>query len=538
MLLLNTFVQKVLFGLIGIVLGVALLPMKALQFIAPKWEDLSSATTMVELLCKGAWHEPGKQRENPCFLPGDEAFDFTPGDHWTLGFGKTNLTADPEIRANAAAGRYLIAGYTHTQSESIMDDLFAKAVYLDDNTDRGGILYAAVDCIGLSDTDVKDIRALVWDWARTAKIKSIQIAATHVHSGIDTIGLWADIPYDGKDAAFQRHLIEQTAEALRLAYDNRRDGKLFVADTALEGMMEDSRAPEVFDTKLTRFRFKPTGGGKNVYLITMGCHPEMMGPYNPQISADFPAYAAQYIYEKKGAQAMFIQGALGGLITVPGLPEMMDQHRQGNVTYGPSMVPAFGKKVGQYALGELGSLSAEAELPAVLNIASAKIDFPVENIALALSAKLRILNHGIYSRWGKYYIPCEISYLRLGGLAESVDILVTPGELAPEIAFGGFMDKTQSANRKDYARPAVFEALRGYDFASGRQIVFGLANNFIGYILPENDFYLHTWFPYFNIAEDRLGRGHYEETVSAGPQTARLLSEGFDRIFKNVEAAS
>ncbi|MCL2301420.1 MAG: hypothetical protein FWC27_14855 [Firmicutes bacterium] len=535
MLLLNSFVQKILFALIGVVLTIALLPMRALHWAAPRWDGLTDALNLLEPINKGAWYEPGKKQENPYFLPGDERFSFTPGDHWTLGFGKRNLTEDPQVIANAKAGRYYVAGYGRMKSDSIMDDLFAKAIYLDDNTGRGGILYASVDCIGLSDTDVNQIRALVWDWARAAKIKSIQIAAMHVHSGIDTVGLWADIPEDGKDPAFQRHLIEQTALALRAAYDNRQDGRLFVADTEMPDMMEDSRAPEVFDSKLTRFRFEPsTSGRKDVYLLAMGCHPEMMGPNNPQISADFPAYAAQYIHDKQGAEAMFLQGAQGGLITVPGLPKILDEHRAGNVAYGPSMVPDFGKKVARYALGEIGTLSAEAELPAVLNIASAQVDFPIENIALLLSAKLRILNHGIYTHCGKYYIPCEISYLRLGDRAESVDVLVVPGELSPEIAFGGFFDKTLASTGKDYPRPAIFAALRGYEFASRRQIVFGLANNFIGYIIPENDFYTHFWFPYLNIGTDKLGRGHYEETVSAGPKTAQLLSEGFDGLFQRV----
>jgi len=534
MLLLNSFVQKILFALIGIVLTIALLPMRALHCAVPQWDGLTAVLNLLEPINKGAWYEPGKKQENPYFLPGDARFSFTPGEHWTLGFGKRSLTADPQVTADAEAGRYYIAGYGRMQSDSILDHLYAKAIYLDDNTERGGLLYAVVDCIGLSDTDVSKIRALVWDWARAAKIKSIQIATTHVHSAIDTVGLWADIPEDGKDAAFQQHLIEQTALALRAAYDARRDGRLFVADTEMPDMLEDSRAPEVFDSKLTRFRFEPNEGGNDVYLLAMGCHPEMMGSNNPQISADFPAYAAQYIHDNEGAETLFIQGALGGLITVPDLPKILDEHRIGNVTYGPSRVPAYGEKVAKYALDEFGSLSGEDELPAVLNIASAQIDFPVENIALLLSVKLRVLNHGVHTNCGKYYIPCEISYLRLGDHTESVDILVVPGELSPEIAFGGFLGKALAASGKAYPRPAIFAALRGYDFASRRQIVFGMANNFIGYIIPENDFYTHAWFPYLNIGTDKLGRDHYEETVSAGPKTAELLSKGFDGIFERV----
>jgi hypothetical protein len=231
---------------------------------------------------------------------------------------------------------------------------------------------------------------------------------------------------------------------------------------------------------------------------------------------------------------MFIQGAIGGLITVPGLYDMIAEHDQGNITYGPSKVPTFGRDIGRFTLGELGDLSSEVELPAVLNIASRQIELPVENVALLVSVRLGMINHGVYRRGRNYYITIEISYLRLGDLTESVDILIVPGELSPEIAFGGFLCRRQSANRRNYPRPSIFEALNRHEFASNRQIVFGLANNFIGYIIPENDFYLDRWLPYFDIAHSRDGRRHYEETVSAGPQTARVISEGFDRIFRKA----
>jgi len=102
---------------------------------------------------------------------------------------------------------YVLPGFNDVgvtfRSEGIMDDLFAKAVYLDDNTGRGGILYAVVDCFGLTNTDVNEIRALAWEWAQEAGVRSIQIAATHTHAGIDTVGT-GNIIFGGKVPAFQR----------------------------------------------------------------------------------------------------------------------------------------------------------------------------------------------------------------------------------------------------------------------------------------------------------------------------------------------
>ena len=134
----------------------------------------------------------------------------------------------------------------------------------------------------------------------------------------------------------------------------------------------------------------------------------------------------------------------------------------------------------------------------------------------------------------RYGIVCELSYLRLGDETNSIDILIQPGELAPELAMGGFLSAETSANGTEHTRETLFDCLRGYPFASDRQVVFGLANNFIGYVLPENDFYLHGWLPYLLGGRDRFDRNHYEETNSAGPETARLMSGAWKALLDEV----
>jgi len=527
-------VYKALFPIIALALSIVYAPMSLLHWIAPQWGQLTQAHEFVGILARGAWYEPScKKPQSPYFQPGDAQFLWEPGDRWTLGFAKRNLTDAPEVQKGLEEGRFLVAGYNRTPARGIMDDLYARAVYLDDNTGRGGILYASVDCIGLSNRDVNAVRALAWEWAGPAGIKSIQVAATHTHAGIDTIGLWDDLPYDGKDAWFQRHLIERTAAALREAYENRVNGRLFVAETDIADMLEDTRAPEVFDPKLTFFRFRPDDG-RDVYLLCAGCHAELMGPNNPMISADFPAYAAEYIYERTGAEAMFLQGAEGALITVRDLETILDEHRKGNVTYGPGLARPFGEEIARRVL----AVDPDSELRPLLNIASREFELPLENLSLILALKLGLINHEAYStpfKSYKYAITGELSYIRLGDRADGVDILCVPGELAPELAFGGFLGKGDSSTGKAYPRKATFEYLNEYGFASQRQIVFGLCGNFIGYIIPDNDFHVDWFQPYLGIATDRLGRRHYEETVSAGPRTARVITENFQSIFEGIQ---
>ena len=529
------FVYKTLFPVIALALSIVYGPMSLLHWAAPGWEQLTQAHEFVGILTKGAWYEPSRKKtDNPAFRPGDGAFLWEPGTHWTLGFAKENLTGAPEVHRGLEEGRFLVAGYGRMPAEGILDDLYARAVYLDDNTGRGGILYASVDCIGLSNRDVNAIRALAWEWARSAGIKSIQIAATHTHAGIDTVGLWDELPYDGKDAWFQQHLIEQTAAALKAAYEARRDGRLFVGDTDISDMIEDTRTPEIFDPNLTCFRFQPASGN-DVYLLSAGCHAEIAGPNNPMISGDFPAYAARYIYDQTGAESMFIQGAEGVLITVKDLQAILDAHRDGDASYGRGLVRPFGEEIAKRAL----AIANETELRPLLNVASREFELPMENLSMILAVKIGLLNHEVYStpfKPYKYATTCELSYIRLGDKTHGVDILCVPGELAPEIAFGGFLDAENSSSGTAYPRKAIFEYLNAYDFASERQIVFGLCNNFIGYVIPDNDFHVEGLLPYMDIATDSLGRGHYEETSSAGPRTAGVITEAFQSIFENIKA--
>ncbi|MBS5874496.1 MAG: hypothetical protein KIC46_10310 [Clostridiales bacterium] len=68
-------------------------------------------------------------------------------------------------------------------------------------------------------------------------------------------------------------------------------------------------------------------------------------------------------------------------------------------------------------------------------------------------------------------------------------------------------------------------------------MVFGLANDEIGYIVTPNDFYLNEQAPYLDKAVDRLGRKHYEETNSLGPRTANRIAEVFAGMMETVRRA-
>ena len=116
-------------------------------------------------------------------------------------------------------------------------------------------------------------------------------------------------------------------------------------------------------------------------------------------------------------------------------------------------------------------------------------------------------------------------------MLDKIKILLLPGELFPEIALGGFLKKDNSARGESYERETLYELL-----GEGEKMIFGLANDEIGYIIPENDFYLSPEKPYafWAIPKDKFGRLHYEETTCSGPYAAECITNAVKELVKGV----
>jgi hypothetical protein len=121
--------------------------------------------------------------------------------------------------------------------------------------------------------------------------------------------------------------------------------------------------------------------------------------------------------------------------------------------------------------------------------------------------------------------------MRLG----PVTLYTLPGELFPEVAIGGF-DGSKAFGRpvvdpNNPNPPPLDEAPVG-PYLSDRlpgdyRWPLGLANDEIGYLVPEYDYELHPSAPYFTQADG----DHYEETNSVGPQALPRVRAVFDRLL-------
>ncbi len=459
------------------------------------------------------------ENANKYMLTGDKKFSDKAGCCYTCGFGKAVLTPD-----DIASGRYFIAGYdSNNPATGVLDDMCARAVYIDDNSDRGGVVICSIDAVGISRKDINDIRKIVIDSGKIPSLRSINICATHSHSAIDTQGLWGEKLYkSGRNEEFMTELKKRTAKAIIAAYESRKDGKLYLASKETEDLQFDCRTPDTFDRTFTRLRFEPADNSGCIYILNFASHAELLGDKTKSVSADFPAYLIKEIEEKNPeASAVFFNGAIGGMISAK---EIKKIYR--NEIDCEAYTKGFGKMLGELS----DSLTDEKELEPIINISSAPIKIKAQNFVLILARLLKVLNNDIArcEKRSEAAIHSEVGYLELG--KGDVGIYLIPGELFPELYNGEFLSAEESGTGKaaDYK---VLSKMGG----AKHHFVIGLCNDELGYIIPDNDFVLNERMPYINKGVDRFDRGHYEETNSTGRDTARTILEAMDKLISAIK---
>ena len=442
------------------------------------------------------------------------------GDRWSAGFARRVIMPD-----DVDTAAYYIAGYRENNpARGVLDPQNVCALWLDDLTGRGGTLLLAFDAVGILQRDVLGIRAALGNFRVYTGCREITVCCTHNHAGIDTMGLWGPLPRTGKNKKFMALLTAKAKEAAFAAYRDRREGRLFHGSVEVPDMQEDIRTPEVYSRTLTRLRFQPEDGTREVWLLNFAAHSESLQGCNSLISADHPCYLRERIRSETGAETVYTVGAVGGMISMKleDEPLLRREHRL------PESTRAIGYKLAGYAM----SVKDDAPLPARLDYIRQPFFIPAENRLLTLAGLAGIIG---VDRWvlpsGEAAIRTELTYMELGNLP----LLFLPGELFPELAYGGALPAEASATGEgpESNPPALTETA-----GDNRLVIVGLANDEIGYILPPNDFYLHPQKPYLEKGVDRFGRRHYEETNSVGPAAAAAISEALRRAMEKVRESA
>lgn len=456
-----------------------------------------------------------KKHGNPPALPKGvfDKLDKPKAKYFTAGFGKARIVPPDLLRKT-----YYVAGYgINNPAKGLLDIPFAHALWLDDNSGRGAVCFVSLDAVGMLNKDVNAVKESMKDFLTEAGCRSIHILCTHNHAGIDTMGLWGALPKTGRNQKYMDIVFDGIRTAVRLAFEDRREGDLMLGTVLVDGMQEDIRLPIVYSKTLTRLRFVPRDGTREIYMLNFASHSESLGGSNSLVSADFPCYLREEIRSRTGAETIYFVGAIGGMISM----ELMDKDKV-------TSTKKIGRTLAEFAL----SVKDEKKLPPVINFLKQEFYAEAANYVLMFAAKTGILQADRYfmkeAPYG-YGLKTEMTYYEIGGLK----MLLLPCEIFPELVFGGYLSAEESAEGKSPdINPTPLTEIAGED----ELLIFGLADDELGYVLPPNDFMLDADVPYITHARDRNNRKHYEETNSLGPKTAETIAAVFSEMMATVKA--
>ena len=519
------------------------------------------------------------------FFKGSEYFvnpeDIAEDAVWSVGYASASILPNDfgTEEYKYARGSYIPYWFTneiYKDEDGNAEDLKVRTVAMNDG--RGVVIFASIDCVGISNSDIRKIRAAISD-AELEKygIISFNVTATHTHTGIDTQGVWTApistlannlFRYTFRDLENYKNgvnedllntIIERTALTVRDACESMVEGELTFARTNIADYVRDRTPPYAFDSEMYRLVFHPYNKSEKPTLIsTFGCHPESASydylttnnglNIDTKVSGDF-VYYMEKVCNAAGYNFIYIQGNVGTNTSSRG---NTDDGLPGDAHYS---AVRFGYELGYIVLSmtmteeermllneetgdllgieeyankedypyytvwyeDLATVEEEQVLP-LLNIRHEQVLIPLDNNVAKVLLKTGIASNALVydKQLLEYYALTEIGYMEIG---DSVKVFLDPGELMSEL----LLDSTPLAD-------FPYKALR--DYYGEDLIVCDLMNDAAGYIEPD---------PYYTLVgvqydaeSGTLESDTWCLLVSMGQKTASTMIGEFIDLVESV----
>lgn len=506
------------------------------------------------------------------FYAGTESFIDEPAENasWKLGHAKASLVpSDWKTKDYYLGGFISIENGMSNKVEEVFDDMQVRVIAVEDGSGRGVSVFANIDAIGVSNGDIKEIRKALEQMDLGVKFNSINVSSTHCHSCIDTQGLWTNLfpkllknmglaylPFldkePGVDTEYMEFLYAKVSQAMKEAVESMTAGTMTYAvkDIGKQYFNNKNRSSaSALISEMTRFTFTPNDSSlKPTMIVNIAAHPDVAGlavndvDNGRGLSGDYVYYLGEEI-ENAGFNFMFFNGPIAGIY-----------ENRGPTGDGVSVerrymqAERFGREMGKIALNltntkeqivanlteaEKATIAAEMEeggenytlwyenwtgvsertLDPVLNIKITEVQIPVTNPLILLVGKLNLVNYTVCKDGLKYYIFAEIGYMEMG----DVKVVFMPGEIVQDLVAGGTsLTAEGSYSGKDFGYKSIYELF------GENTVCFGLMNDALGYVVPDNDYSMA-------IVDD-----HYQELISLGKNAASAIMKGFAEIAKEV----
>lgn len=472
------------------------------------------------LICEPRDWETKDEYVSENFYEGLKAEDFidTPAENaqWELGYSNASILTGNELTEDHYVGGSL--SITKKLVTDVKDDQKIRTIAISDG--RGISIFAVVDAFGLANNEVRVIREKFQAYAnaKNLNITSINISVLHQHSSVDTFGMNGDIVSalftssfrnffgmelpSGKNKNFMENLYKVAVDSMIKAVESMEPGNLYFGTVDATEYIKDKRDPQVFDGNINRLRFVPSAeGSKETWIVNAPIHCVGNGAAGTLLTGDYPYYMEKYINENAKANFLMILGA--ELAISSKYPDEFDQ--QYDERY--DRLAAYGE-----LLGKLTCSIVDSEMVApILNIRYKEIYVPVDNSIFRLAARGGLLTNKVVKNGLDYEAVSEIGYAEFG---TSLAVALIPGELAPEIAYGGAITAADSWDGTEWNYSAFTEA------TDRKLLVFGLTNDQLGYMLTEND-----WRSY--LTEN-------EEIVSTGPKAGAYIADAYLTLVSEI----
>ncbi|OGR87246.1 MAG: hypothetical protein A3A86_00925, partial [Elusimicrobia bacterium RIFCSPLOWO2_01_FULL_60_11] len=341
---------------------------------------------------------------------------------------------------------------------------------------KGPALFITVDLIGYLFDEVAQTKSLI---KKELKIppSRVFIFSTHDHSGPDAIGLWGKDGGSGKDQDYLNALRGKIAACAAEAVRNLKPAKAAFGKVRYDNPIEDSRPPKIVNDLLLSMQVQDNDGKAIATLVNYAMHAEVLNGDNTRITSDYPGVLRERLEKQYGGVGMFVPADIGGMQS----PFVLFHSFWSRARVGKSVADKVIRSLkGQKAV-EITSL----------DIRTKDIVFPIENkryIGAIESGMFGQSKKFIKKVDGQYRLPADIGLIRIG----PAQFLTLPGEAFPELG-------------------NVFRARMSGDY----NFVLGLADNEIGYIVPDNE-----W------RDDG-----YEENMSLGPKTTKMLTKAVTELL-------
>lgn len=440
-----------------------------------------------------------------------------------------------DITPDPAKSTVWMAGFDmNRRATGVHDPIRSRALLVEDGKTRVAIV--VLDVVGLMRPHVERIREKAGDAATY-----VLVASTHNHEGPDAMGIWGRTPFEsGIDAKWLDATIDAVAAQVRALAPALQPVSIRAAqlEAPVKEFVCDHRDPVVIDNALCALQLQGTDGKTVATVANWACHPEVLWSQNAQLTADYPGYLCGRLEARLGGTAVFVSGALGGMMT----PEpKRDEKGEKLRTF--EEAERVGTAIADLAADALGK-AAPAKDPA-LTIRTKELLLPCTNPRFHMAMALKLLARDIFDAEGNPlkgkigpknipWVRTEIGVLTLG----PVQAALVPGELFPELAVGGFDGSKAFGEplvKKDNPNPPkLADAPKGpflRDLLDAPvEMIIGLANDELGYVVPEYDFQVNDKSA---TLEPHPPGDHYEETNSLGKETAQRLMDAFAKLLRN-----